>query len=79
MATFSQAFMGMPGGLNKVKNLKDVEPYTSLIEKHYNEQSKDNNYGIVAKIESAESQGMVFCLFWIFVFILMGLKFNHSI
>lgn len=63
MATFSQAFMGMPGGLNKVKNLKDVEPYTSLIEKHYNEQSKDNNYGIVAKIESAESQGMVFCLF----------------
>lgn len=46
---------GMPGGLSPYP-VKEAQKHLSLIEKHYNEQTNDDNYGVVAKIESAQSQ-----------------------
>ena len=42
----------MPGGLRKVSP-KEVESYAPLIEKTYNLKTQEENYGTVAKIESA--------------------------
>lgn len=50
-----QAFSGIPGGLSPYP-VKEVQEHLPLIEKHYNEQTNDENYGLVAKIESAQSQ-----------------------
>lgn len=54
-ASVQAYFGGMPGGLSPYP-VKDVQKHLPLIEKHYNEQTNDENYGLVAKIESAESQ-----------------------
>ena len=57
LAVTVQAFggLGMPGGLSPYP-VKDAQKHLSLIEKHYNEQTNDENYGVVAKIESAQTQ-----------------------
>ena len=56
------AFGGMPGGLVPYP-VKEVQKHLPLIEKHYNEQTGDENYGVVAKIESAQTQVRCSCAF----------------
>ena len=51
----TSAYFGMPGGLSKA-NVKDVKQYQPLIESNYNQLTKEENYGQVVKIESAEVQ-----------------------
>lgn len=55
LAASAMAFGGLPGGLSPYP-VKEVQKHLPLIEKHYNEQTNDENYGVVAKIESAQSQ-----------------------
>jgi len=55
LAASVQAFSGIPGGLSPYP-VKEVEKHLPLIEQHYNQQTNDDNYGLVAKIESAQSQ-----------------------
>jgi len=47
---------GLAGGLTPVKDLKSLDEYKPLIEKTYNLKTNEEHYGLVLKIESAETQ-----------------------